>query len=79
MTREELPKEVAISQGALAFFGQKYPDVVSVYSIGTAENTFSKELCGGPHVESLSELAKIKIVKQESLGAGTRRLYLQFV
>jgi alanyl-tRNA synthetase len=59
----------------MAFFGQKYPDIVSVYSIGS----FSKELCGGPHVNNLSELANIKIVKQETLGAGVRRLYLKFV
>lgn len=79
VTRSEMPKDQAISEGALAFFGQKYPDIVSVYTVGTSENYFSKELCGGPHVTNTQELAKIKIVKQESLGAGTRRLYLQFV
>jgi len=79
VSKEELPKEKALSMGALAFFGQKYPDIVTVYMVGDKKNYFSKELCGGPHVESLAELAKINIVKQESLGAGTRRLYLQFV
>lgn len=79
VTREELSKDEALAQGALAFFGQKYPDMVSVYTIGGKKDFFSKEFCGGPHVESLAELAKIKIVKQESLGAGTRRVYLQFV
>jgi len=79
VTKVELPKEEALAQGALAFFGQKYPDQVTVYTIGNKKSFFSKELCGGPHVESLAELAKINIVKQESLGAGTRRLYLQFV
>ena len=79
VTKEELPKEKALEQGALAFFGQKYPDLVTVYTIGDRKNYFSKELCGGPHVETLAELAKINIVKQESLGAETRRLYLQFV
>lgn len=79
VTREEMPKETAISSGAMAFFGQKYPEVVSVYTVGEKENYFSKEICGGPHVTNTKELAKIKIVKQESLGAGTRRLYLQFV
>ena len=77
--RTEEPKDQAIASGALAFFGQKYPDLVSVYTIGDGENIFSKELCGGPHVTNLSELANIKIVKQESLGSGVRRLYLQFV
>ena len=79
VTREEMPKEKAIEEGAMAFFGQKYPDVVSVYTVGKKQKPFSKEICGGPHVTNTEELAKIKIVKQESLGAGTRRLYLQFV
>jgi len=77
--REEMPKDKAVAEGAMALFGQKYPDVVSVYSIGNKGNYFSKEICGGPHVTNTQELAKIKIVKQESLGAITRRLYLQFV
>lgn len=77
--RQEMSKDQALAEGALAFFGQKYPDVVTVYTIGEGPHLFSKEFCGGPHVESLTELAKIKIVKQESLGAGTRRVYLQFV
>lgn len=79
VTKTEEPKEEAINSGALAFFGQKYPDVVSVYTVGDPNNFFSKELCGGPHVTNLSELANIKIVKQETLGSGVRRLYLQFV
>ena len=79
VTKTEEPKESAIASGALGFFGQKYPDIVSVYTVGEGENFFSKELCGGPHVTNLSELANIKIVKQESLGSGVRRLYLQFV
>ena len=77
--REEKSKKQALDEGALAFFGQKYPDIVSVYTIGTPPGVFSKELCGGPHVTNTEELAKIKIVKQESLGVGIRRLYLQFV
>ena len=79
VTREEMPKEKAIEEGAMALFGQKYPEIVSVYTIGKNEKIFSKEICTGPHVTNTQELAKIKIVKQESLGAGTRRLYLQFV
>jgi len=75
----QMPKDKAIEEGAMALFGQRYPDIVSVYTIGKGENLFSKEICAGPHVTNTQELAKIKIVKQESLGAGTRRLYLQFV
>jgi len=77
--REEMDKDKALKEGALAFFGQKYPDVVSIYTVKEENGFFSKELCGGPHVTNTQELAKIKIVKQEALGAGTRRLYLQFV
>ena len=52
-------KEEALKQGALAFFGQKYPDVVSVFTIGDPKAYFSKELCGGPHVTNTKELANI--------------------
>ncbi len=79
VTRKEMKKDDAIAGGAMAFFGQKYPEMVSVYTVGDKDKIFSKEICGGPHVTNTEELAKIKIVKQESLGAGTRRLYLQFV
>ena len=79
VSRKEMPKDAAIKEGAMAFFGQKYPDIVSVYTVGDEGNVFSKEICGGPHVTNTKELANIKVVKQESLGAMTRRLYLQFV
>ncbi|MBI4789762.1 MAG: alanine--tRNA ligase [Chloroflexi bacterium] len=60
----------AKQSGALAFFGDKYGEQVKVYSIGS----FSKEVCGGPHVARTGELARLKIVKQESVGQGVRRL-----
>lgn len=61
----------AQKQGALAFFGTKYPETVSVYTIGD----FSKEVCTGPHVNNLGTLGKIKIIKEESAGSGRRRIY----
>lgn len=61
----------AQKQGALAFFGQKYPEKVKVYSIGA----FSKEVCGGPHVSFTGQLKKFRIRKEESCGAGKRRIY----
>ena len=61
----------AVKQGALAFFGQRYPEQVKVYSIGS----FSKEVCGGPHVETTGILGKFQIIKEESAGAGIRRVY----
>lgn len=67
---EEMPFEEATHQGALAFFKEKYPERVIVYSIGS----FSKEVCGGPHVENTSEIGEFKIQKEESSSAGVRRI-----
>jgi alanyl-tRNA synthetase len=60
--------------GALGEFGHKYGDIVKVYTIGTEDNIFSRELCGGPHVENTSVLGKFKILKEESVSAGVRRI-----
>ncbi len=69
---ETMAYDAATKSGALAFFKEKYPDQVTVYTIGD----YSRELCGGPHVGSTGKIGKIKIVKQESLGSSLRRLYL---
>ncbi|MDI6603058.1 MAG: alanine--tRNA ligase, partial [Patescibacteria group bacterium] len=68
--KEEMPYEKAVKAGALAFFKEKYPEVVTVYSI----NNWSKEICAGPHVRRTSELGIFKIIKEESCGAGIRRI-----
>jgi len=68
--REEMSFQDALKTGALAFFKEKYPEVVSVYSIGD----FSKEVCAGPHVQKTGELGHFKIIKEESAGAGIRRI-----
>lgn len=65
-----MPYQQAIDAGALAFFKEKYADEVKVYSIGD----FSKELCGGPHVEHTSEVGHFKISGEQSVGAGLRRI-----
>ena len=70
VTKEEMSKEDAIKSGAECMFIEKYPDVVTVYSIGEV----SKELCGGPHVKNTSELGKFKIQKEEASSAGVRRI-----
>ena len=67
---EEMKKEDAVKSGAECMFIEKYPDVVTVYSIGD----FSKELCGGPHVKNTNELGHFKIVKEEASSAGVRRI-----
>ncbi len=57
-------REDAEALGAQMEFGQKYPDMVNVYFVGDPENAFSKEFCGGPHVDNTSELGKFKIKKK---------------
>jgi len=76
MSFVEMPYEEAVSTGALYFKKQKYPGRVKVYSAvdsGTGE-VFSRELCGGPHVSHAKELGHFKITKEESVGAGARRI-----
>ncbi len=70
---DEMKKEDAIKSGAECMFIEKYPDVVTVYSIGNDE-VVSKELCGGPHVKNTSEIGEFKIVKEEASSAGVRRI-----
>jgi len=71
----------AKKDGALAFFGDKYKKKVKVYTIGSSKNKwFSKEVCGGPHVNSLNQLGgHVKITKEESSSAGIRRIYAEIV
>ena len=64
---EEMKKDDAIKSGAECMFIEKYPDIVTVYSIGNDKETVSKELCGGPHVKNTSELGHFKIKKEEKL------------
>jgi alanyl-tRNA synthetase len=54
----------------MGVFDNKYGERVKVYGI----SEFSKEICGGPHVKKTSELGKFKIIKEESSGAGVRRI-----
>jgi alanyl-tRNA synthetase len=67
---EMMPLEDAKKSGAMALFGEKYESVVKVYSIGN----FSKEVCGGPHVERTGDMGTFKIQKEQSSSAGVRRI-----
>ena len=68
--RKEMPFEKAKKLGCQMQFGESYGDRVSVYFIGD----FSKEFCGGPHVTNTSELGSFKIVSEEGIGKGVRRI-----
>jgi alanyl-tRNA synthetase len=86
VTKQILPKQVALDSGAIAFFIEKYPDEVSVYTIGQnpdgvagdiAQGWISKEFCGGPHVTHTGEIGKIELFKEQSASAGVRRIYVR--
>ncbi len=68
---EMMTLEKAKKMGAVAVFAERYGEKVKVYSIGD----YSKEVCGGPHVDFTGKLGKFKIIKEESAGAGIRRIY----
>jgi len=68
--RSEMSVEEAKKHGAQAMFSEKYGEKVSVYSIGN----YSVEICAGPHVKNTKELGKFKIIKEESIAAGIRRI-----
>ncbi len=87
VTRTVMPREDAEKLGAQMEFGVKYPDMVSVYSVGPIHatnenpdipNAFSLEFCGGPHVTNTSEIhtggTKFKVQKEEAVAAGIRRI-----
>ncbi|MCH5163700.1 MAG: alanine--tRNA ligase [Clostridiales bacterium] len=67
---EEMTVEEAKAQGAIGLFTSKYGEKVKVYTMGS----YSKEICGGPHASRTGELGKFKILKEQSSGAGVRRI-----
>ena len=70
VTVEKMNKNDAVESGAECMFIEKYPDEVTVYTIGDV----SKEICGGPHVTNTAKLGHFKIVKEEASSAGVRRI-----
>ena len=70
-----LSKEEALKTGAYHSFNEKYGNEVSIYFIGgNLADAFSKEFCGGPHVERTGVLGKFRIIKEEAVAAGVRRI-----
>ena len=78
MRYEDLSYEEAKKRGAVGLFEDKYGETVRVYQIGDRENTYSIELCGGPHVMNTSELGEggklFRILKEEAVASGIRRI-----
>lgn len=71
----ELPKTEAEKTGALYFFREKYPEKVKIYFVGPSlETAWSKEFCGGPHVNRTGDIGKFRVIKEESVAAGIRRI-----
>ena len=68
---EIMPLKKAKEIGAIGLFDEKYENDVKVYFVGD----YSKELCGGPHVDFTSKLKRFKIIKQENIGNRQRRIY----
>lgn len=74
VTCKEMSVNEAKESGAQGVFTDKYDAVVKVYTVGADANHYSKEICGGPHVSNTSELGLFKIIKEEAVSAGVRRI-----
>lgn len=74
-----LPKQQAEQIGAKSFFKEKYPETVKIYYIGGQDNhpetAYSKEFCGGPHVQNTAEIGQLIIYKVEKIGSNLFRIY----
>jgi alanyl-tRNA synthetase len=72
-----MPKKKALKTGAIHAFTERYADTVKVYFVGDSlKDAVSKEFCGGPHVARTGKIGRVKIKKQNKIGANLVRVYL---
>jgi len=74
---KEMPVEEAVKLGVRKFYKAKYPQVAKVYYVGESEDitrAYSKEFCGGPHVNRTGKIGRFRITKEEAVSAGMRRI-----
>ncbi len=74
VTFEEMTVDQAKKQNAIGLFEDKYGESVKVYTVGNDQEIYSREICGGPHVENTGVLGKFKITKEEAVSSGVRRI-----
>lgn len=75
MERLEMTQEEAKQLGAIGLFGEKYGDIVTIYTLKDGQGTvYSREFCGGPHIQNSNEIGRFVIMKQKSIGQGLKRL-----
>ena len=74
VTFAEMSVEEAKKQNAIGLFEDKYGESVKVYTVGNNQEIYSREICGGPHVKNTGVLGKFKIIKEEAVSSGVRRI-----
>ena len=75
MIKLEMSQDEARRLGAIGLFGEKYGQMVTVYTLQNQDNkVYSREFCGGPHIDNTSQIGKFIILKEKSVSAGVRRI-----